>query len=417
MLKNYLKITFAVMRRRKFYTFISLFGISMTLTVLIVITAFFDNLFSPNYPELNRDRTLYSSRIEQRDTVRHNTNSSDMSRYFIETYMMTLKTPEKVSAVGNHNLTTYFNNQKAEIRIKYTDADFWDIMTYNFTEGKAFTIETIKSNENAIILSSDFRDKYFGKDQAVVGKTVELDNEMFRIVGVVKGSSEIQGHFVIGDIYMPYTADKSLDKDNKTYNGRYTAIILAKNKGDLDAIQEEWAAVLPKIPMHHEGDFKPQVIHVHPETAIGNLIYELAGSGDNNGKSIFTAVLLGFAFLFMSLPALNLINVNISRIMERASEIGIRKAFGASANTLTLQFIIENIILTIIGGTLALLLSGLIIAFLNRTGVGSIPYLNLAINWKVAVVAFILSLIFGLLSGVYPAWRMAKLSVVEALRA
>ena len=417
MLKNYLKITLAVMRRRKFYTFISLFGISMTLTVLIVITAFFDNLFSPNYPEMNRDRTLYSSRIEQRDTVHHNVNVSDMSRYFIETYISTLKTPEKVSAVGNHNLNTYFNGQKADIRIKYTDVNFWDIMTYNFIEGKAFTIETIKSNDNAIILSSDFRDKYFGKDQAVVGKTIEMGNDMFRIVGVVQGCPEIQGHFVIGDIYIPFTADKSLDKENQSYNGRYTAIILAKNEGDLDDIQAEWATALPKIPMHHDGDFTPQVIHVHPESAIGNLIYEIAGSGDNDGKSIFIAVLLGFAFLFMSLPALNLINVNISRIMERASEIGIRKAFGASANTLTLQFIIENIILTVIGGALALILSGLVIAYLNRTGVGSIPYLNLTINWKVAVVAFILSLVFGLLSGVYPAWRMAKLSVVEALRA
>lgn len=417
MLKNYLKITLAVMRRRKFYTFISLFGISMTLTVLIVITAFFNNLFSPNYPELNRDRTLYASRIEQRDTIRHNTNMSDMSRYFIETYISTLKTPEKVSAVGNHNLNTYFNGQKADIRIKYTDVNFWDIMTFNFIEGKAFNIETIKGNDNAIILSSDFRDKYFGKDQTVVGKTVELDNDMFRIVGVVQGCPEIQGHFVIGDIYMPYTADKSLDKENQSYNGRYTAIILAKNKGDLDAIQAEWATALPKIPMHHDGDFKPQIIHVRTETAIGNLIYEIAGSGDNDGKSIFIAVLLGFAFLFMSLPALNLINVNISRIMERASEIGIRKAFGASANTLTLQFIIENIILTVIGGALALILSGLVIAYLNRTGIGSIPYLNLTINWKVAGVAFILSLVFGLLSGVYPAWRMAKLSVVDALRA
>ena len=416
MLKNYLKITLAVMRRRKFYTFISLFGISMTLTVLIVITAFFDNLFSPNYPEINRNRSLYASRIEQRDTVNHNINTSDMSRYFIETYISTLKTPEKITAVGNHNLNTYFNGQKAELRIKYTDVNFWDITNFDFIEGKAFTAETIKSNENAVILSSDIRDKYFGKDQSVVGKTTEIGNDMFRIVGVVRGCPVVQGHSVVGDMYMPYTTDKSLGKD-KTYTGRYAAIILAKNEGDIHDIQEEWATVLPKIPMHHDGDFKPQIIHVHPETAIGNLIYEIAGSGDNSGKSIFIAVLLGFAFLFMSLPALNLINVNISRIMERASEIGIRKAFGASANTLTLQFIIENIILTVIGGALALLLSGLVIAYLNRTGVGPIPYLNLTINWKVAGVAFILSLVFGLLSGVYPAWRMAKLSVVEALRA
>ena len=119
----------------------------------------------------------------------------------------------------------------------------------------------------------------------------------------------------------------------------------------------------------------------------------------------------------MSLPALNLVNINISRIMERASEIGIRKAFGASSSTLTVQFIVENIILTIIGGVLALIFSALLIAYINRVGIGANAYLTLQINWTVAIVAFILSLIFGLLSGVYPAWRMAKMSVVSALKA
>ena len=107
MFKNYLKITFAVMRRRKFYTFISLFGISLTLTVLLIITAFFDNLFSPNYPEIYRERMLYGSRIEQCDTAHGNTSMSPMSRYFIEQFIMTLKTPERVSAVGNRNLNSY----------------------------------------------------------------------------------------------------------------------------------------------------------------------------------------------------------------------------------------------------------------------------------------------------------------------
>lgn len=403
------------MRRRKFYTFISLFGISMTLTVLIVITAFFDNLFSPNYPEVNRDRTLYASRIEQKDTVHNSTSINDMSRYFIETYISTLKTPEKVSAVGNNILNTYFNGQKAEIRIKYTDVQFWDIMAFDFIEGRAFTAQTISSNDNAIILSSDCRDKYFGKCIPVVGKTVEIGSELFHIVGVVQGCPEIQGHYVVGDIYMPYSIDKSLGKDNG-YIGRYTALILAKNKADLVTIQAEFAAVLPKIPLKKDGDFAPQIIHVHPETAFGSLIYEMAGNGNNNGRATFMALLTGFIFLFMSLPALNLVNINISRIMERASEIGIRKAFGASSSTLTMQFIIENIILTIIGGTLALVLSGFVIFYLDKVGIGDHTNLSLHINWLVVSVAFLLSLIFGLLSGVYPAWRMAKLSVVEALR-
>lgn len=116
MFKNYLKITFAVMRRRKFYTFVSLLGISLTLTVLLVITAFFDNLFAPNYSEINRDRTLFASRIQQTDTVNDNKSMNNMSYYFIEQYIATLKTPKKVSAVGNSTVNTCLNVQKKRLK-------------------------------------------------------------------------------------------------------------------------------------------------------------------------------------------------------------------------------------------------------------------------------------------------------------
>lgn len=416
MFKNYLKITFAVMRRRKFYTFISLFGISLTLTVLLVITAFFDSLFGPNYPEINRERMLYASKIEMHDTAYNSTSINPLSRYFIETYIATLKTPEKVSAVGNNSLNTYLNGQKAELTVKYTDVDFWAMTGFIFVEGKAFSDETIKSNDNALVISTDIRDKYFGKDVAVVGKTTEIGNDLFHIVGVVKGCPAIQGYFVVGDVYMPYTSDKSLGKD-KSFNGSYDALILAKSASDLAAIKDEFYTVLAKIPLPREGYFTPQTIYVRPETAMGSFIYEIAGHGSESGKALFVTVIVVFIFLFMSLPALNLVNVNISRIMERASEIGIRKAFGASASTLTAQFIIENLILTIIGGVLSLALVGGVLAVLNRTGIVGNDYLDLKINWTVAFVALILSGVFGLLSGVYPAWRMAKLSVVDALKA
>lgn len=284
-----------------------------------------------------------------------------------------------------------------------------------FVEGKAFFNETIKGNDNALIISTDIRDKYFGKDVSVVGKTTEIGNDLFHIVGVVRGCAAIQGFFVVGDVYMPYTSDKSLGKD-KSYSGSYNALILAKNTSDLAAIKDEFNAVLAKVPRPKEGNFTPELIYVRPETAIDNMIYNLSGGGAESGKALFVSVLVAFVFLFMSLPALNLVNVNISRIMERASEIGIRKAFGASAITLTSQFIIENLILTVMGGVLALAFAGGVLAILNRTGIGSNAYLDLKINWTIAFVAFVLSLIFGLLSGVYPAWRMAKLSVVNALK-
>ena len=117
----------------------------------------------------------------------------------------------------------------------------------------------------------------------------------------------------------------------------------------------------------------------------------------------------------MLLPTLNLININISRIMERSSEIAVRKAFGASSRTLVWQFIIENIILTIIGAAIGLLVSFIIIQVINNSDL--IANMHLAINFTVLFYALIACLVFGLLSGVYPAWRMSKMHVVTALKA
>src|SRR5256885_1583041 len=69
------------------------------------------------------------------------------------------------------------------------------------------------------------------------------------------------------------------------------------------------------------------------------------------------AIIAAVALLFMALPTLNLVNLNVSRILERASEIGVRKAFGASSRALLGQFLVENVVLTLIGGALGLALS------------------------------------------------------------
>jgi putative ABC transport system permease protein len=116
----------------------------------------------------------------------------------------------------------------------------------------------------------------------------------------------------------------------------------------------------------------------------------------------------------MLLPAINLINLINSRIMERASEIGIRKAFGASSSVLTQQFIVENVILTLFGGILSIVLAGLFMHYFNQNDM--LAYARLSINWKVLLVAVVCSVVLGLLSGVYPAWRMSKLNVADVIR-
>jgi putative ABC transport system permease protein len=125
-------------------------------------------------------------------------------------------------------------------------------------------------------------------------------------------------------------------------------------------------------------------------------------------------ILAGAALMFMALPAINLINLNVSRIMERASEIGVRKAFGASSRTLVVQFVVENLALTVIGGLLGFLLAGFVLQSINQSGL--IPYAELTLNMRIFLWGIALAVVFGLLSGVYPAWRMSRVHPVVALK-
>src|ERR1700733_12604884 len=95
MVKNYFKIAIAVLRRRKFFTFISLFGISFTITILVVLTAFIDKVVNDRYPDKKRDRLLFINNIEQRGP--QSMNGSALSYYYFAHYVTALKTPCKKS--------------------------------------------------------------------------------------------------------------------------------------------------------------------------------------------------------------------------------------------------------------------------------------------------------------------------------
>jgi putative ABC transport system permease protein len=108
------------------------------------------------------------------------------------------------------------------------------------------------------------------------------------------------------------------------------------------------------------------------------------------------------------------VNLNVSRIMERASEIGVRKSFGASSLVLVGQFLVENIALTIIGGAIGLVVAIWLLWVVNASGV--ILYADLRMNYRVFLAGLGFALFFGTVSGVYPAWRMSRRNPVQALK-
>jgi putative ABC transport system permease protein len=411
MLKNYFKIAIAVLKRRKFFTFISLFGISFTLAIVILVAAFIDHTVSAGYPDVNRDTELFVSEMRLRNIAKTSSVNGGPSFYFINHYVSTLKTPEKIAVFsGNSTTNSYSNNKKMVIQLSYTNDQFWDVLQFNFIEGKPFNKQQLDNGERVAVISEDTRDDYFGEGISAVGKMIETDNEQYKVIGVVKSVPPISN--VRADMWVPYTLTKE-NLRNTGFVGDYSAILLLHSAGDKAKMKAEFDNMTAKIPVH-DGDLNLMYCYANTYLESFTRGFDFTDASES-GMGIFLLIMSIILFIFLLLPTLNLVNINISRIIDRSSEIGVRKAFGASSKTLVYQFIVENIILTLIGGILGVILSFIVLQIVN--GSNLIPHLTLTINFRVLFASLVVCLIFGLLSGVYPAWRMSRLQVVAALKA
>ncbi|RZM29550.1 MAG: ABC transporter permease [Pedobacter sp.] len=409
MLKNYFKIAIAVLRRRKFFTFISLFGISLTLTIVLTATALLENVMSPSYPDYNRERSLYIQRIALTNTKEGWFNSNSASYNFINRYVSTLKTPEKIAFFTYGTSTNaYVNNKKILLEVKYTNDVYWEVTNYQFLSGKAYTKEQISNAERVAVISERTRKAYFGDEEDIIGENIEVDNVNYRVAGVVKGVPSTNRNF-FGDVYLPYTVSKT-GYDDQGLMGNFGVVLVAKSKEDMPAMRTEYKKMLSKIPMEKDYDR----LYAHADTLWEDLSRRFFGNDDEIGFGKMMVMVSLYLLLFLLLPTINLVNINITRIMERSSEIGVRKAFGASSKTLVYQFLVENVILTFLGGLIGIILSYIVIYLFNQSGFT--PDFNLRLNFSVLALGLFVCLIFGLLSGVYPAWRMSRLNVVSALK-
>ncbi len=406
MLKNHLKIAFKVFLRRKFFTFISLFAISFTLVILMVVTAMLDHVFGPLPPENKRDRTLG---VFYAILAGPNVTRSSFAGYkFLDRYVRNLPQAEKVSVFSMMETTTsYRHGEPIKLWLKYTDGAFWEILEFDFLEGGPFTADDDKSNNLVAVINEATRSKFFD-NQSAVGKSIEIDGRRFRVVGVVT-NVPILRVVPFADIWVPQGAAKI---ESKELVGNHIGMILARDAADFPAIKAEFQSRLGQVEFDDPRTFNR--FESAAETLFEFTSRMFSSRQDQSHPRRLIAGLIVAAVLFMILPAINLININISRIMERAGEIGVRKAFGASSRTLVGQFIVENIIISLVGGVIGFALSWLVLRVINESGL--IPYSDFHLNYRVFFYGLSMAIFFGLFSGVYPAWKMSRLHPVEALK-
>lgn len=417
MIANYLKLAWKVLQRRKFFTFVSLFGIAVTLVVLMVASALLDHVFAPHPPESRMDRTLGVFNVRLQGPEATSTGPAGYRLLDREVRPLADELPgvERVALFQTQRTAlTYHEGRRIPFWLKRTDGEFWKVLDFRFVEGGMFTPHDEENRSFVAVINETTRDRLFGgslSDSGAVGRTFEIDGRRFRVVGVVEDVPFLR-LVPFADVWVPISTQPS-DGYRDDLRGDYIALILARDRADFPAIRAEYEARLESFQFPNPREFDRAVGGA--DTLFEGFARLFLSSGfEERPAGRLLAIFLGLGVLFMILPAVNLVNLNLSRILERTSEIGVRKAFGGSSRALVGQFLVENLVLALLGGSLGLLLSAAVLEGIEATG--WIPYAELALNLRVFLYGLAAAVLFGFLSGVYPAWRMSRLHPVEALR-
>jgi putative ABC transport system permease protein len=222
MFKNYLLLSFKVLKRKPFYTFVSLFGISFTLTILMVISSMADASVGKNAPMTDRDNYVFVNYMERSlesvDTVynidsvlmesgemrydtttdfneNNSTSTNNMNYKFMDQNLRTIASAENYSFLSNNYQTdVYLDGRKINLRTFFVDANYWDVFDFNFVAGSPFTPEDNTQANQVAVMTTRGAKEYFGTaDASVVGREIVLNERVFKVKGLVNGDQLPKG--------------------------------------------------------------------------------------------------------------------------------------------------------------------------------------------------------------------------------
>jgi putative ABC transport system permease protein len=283
--------------------------------------------------------------------------------------------------------------------------EYGSVRNYTVSEGEFINQEQMLGQSSVVLLGSEVADKLFGRREGLVGETVRVEGQPFRVIGVLqsKGGSGFSNADNI--VLVPFSTAQ-------------TRLIRRAVANRVDLLLVE-AASPKEVP--NASNEVAQILRTRHRTAIGADDFTILTQQDflttaSTITNVLTIFLGGVAAISLLVGGIGIMNIMLVSVTERTREIGLRKAVGAHKVDIMIQFLAESAVLSLFGGII-----GIVLGYAISFAVGQIAKANNAaispsFGLDIILIATLFSTAVGLFFGIYPANRAANLEPVEALR-
>lgn len=309
----------------------------------------------------------------------------------------------KVSVSGwcTSNATLKYGNEKTNptVLVFGVDENYLDVQAFDLDYGRNFTSVEQETGTQVAIIGMDIVNDLFKKNAvAAMGKDITIDNRKFTIIGILKSKGASMNQSADRRVLIPlYTERQWYGYANKNYD---IDISIGSATELDDAISHATGVmrVIRKLKASEENDFETR-----QSDSLMNMLK------DNTVTIRLAAIGIGLITLIGA--AIGLMNIMLVSVTERTREIGISKALGATRANIMTQFLTEAVLITQLGGVV-----GIVLGILIGNGVALLLGGKFIIPWAWITLGFITCMIVGLVSGLYPALKAARLDPIESLR-
>ena len=414
---------FTILKQNPLLSTISILGTAFANTLIMAIVITWQTKYADLEPEVNRSRCLYFSAMHVQGKENKDWNNfGKPSAAFMKECIQPLPEVEACTAFSTADVALVSltdGNNRLKVDAMSTDPDFWKIFKLQFLDGKSFTEAERGGDMQSVVISASVARKLFGTTEAA-GRQMLLNREVVRIIGVVKDVS-VTAKDAYAQVWSMYHSNELNVTGWWSYNGNRTIAVLARTPDDFPAIKQ---GVEKRVKDVNAGLEQRQIdIMEQPDNIVAHVNHVWSNIGPNLPMLYLQ---YGIAlFIILLVPSLNLCGLSNSRMQQRVSELGVRKAFGATDGTLVRQILNENLVLTLIGGVVGLIFSYLAVyamrtwLFTNSDNIGTAGDFSLSMGAlfspAVFVLAFVFCLLINLLSAGLPAWLATRRTIVDSL--